>query len=108
MKQSFIFSFERAHDNEVSLKYCHHFSFASNKSISQKIILFMLSSTRVTGDPKIISVTTNATDMGLTLKYFTSKISKDFLISCAFKRVNALSRNTLSTNVILFKSLKST
>ena len=43
--QRFIFSFEIAHENQAWLKICHHFSFTSNKSITQNTILFPLSTT---------------------------------------------------------------
>ena len=45
MTQRFICSFEIAHDNQVRLKICHHFSFTSNKCIIQKTIFFPFSST---------------------------------------------------------------
>ena len=70
--QIFIFSFQIAHDNQVRLKICHCFSFPNNRFIIQKTIISVVFHW-LTGDPKNISGTTNAMDMGPTLKYLTSK-----------------------------------
>ena len=68
-----ISSFEIAHDNQVRVKMCYDFRFTSNKSIIQDYIISVVYHW-VTGDPKIISETKSAMEIGPKLKYFTSEI----------------------------------